>query len=229
MSSKPENRRILGAVTIGQTPRNDVVPHLRAALGDCFEIIEAGALDGLSEEEVVTQAGKAGGGVLVTRLRDGSEVRVREGLVSPRLQECIRSLESRAELILLLCTGEFPTLESSLPLLYPGPLLRNVVRSLAPSRLGVFTPARVQIESQRERWKELAHSIVIEPVSPYGPPEELETAAARLRKADVDLVAMDCIGYTPPMKRQLRSRLDRPVLLASTLLARVAAELLESN
>jgi protein AroM len=198
-------------------------------LGDRIEIIEAGALDGLSDEEVAIQAKKAGGGVLVTRLRGGSEVKVREGMVSPRLQECIRSLERRAELILLLCTGDFPPLKSPLPLLYPGPTLRNVVQSLAISRLGVLTPAREQIEPQRERWKDLVGSVVIEPVSPYGSPEELETAAARLRKADVELVAMDCIGYTPPMKRQVRSRLDRPVLLASTLLARVAAELLESH
>ncbi len=229
MSSRPGNRQTIGAVTIGQTPRDDVVPHLRVALGDRFQIIEAGALDGLSQGEVEAEAVKACGDLLVTRLRGGYEVRVREGLVSSRLQECIRSLEGRAELILLLCTGDFPRLKSFLPLLYPGPLLRNIVRSLAPSRLGVLTPAREQIEPQRQRWGGLASWIAIEPVSPYGSPEELEAGAEKLREANVDLAVMDCIGYTPPMKRRLRSRLDRPVLLASTLLARVAAELLESN
>ena len=221
------NRKTIGAVTIGQTPRDDVVPHLRTALGDRFEILEGGALDGLSEDEIKTRTGRAGGDLLVTRLRGGSEIQVREELVTPRLQDCIRSLESRAELILLLCTGDFPTLESSLPLLYPRLLLRNIVRSLAPSRLGVLTPAREQIETQHQRWSGLAGRIVVEQASPYRRPEDLDAATESLRQAGVDLAVMDCIGYTQPMKQRVRSRLERPVLLASTLLARVAAELLE--
>jgi protein AroM len=56
MSWKPEDHQTIGVVTIGQTPRRDIVPHLRSVLGDHIEIIEAGALDGLSEEEVATQA-----------------------------------------------------------------------------------------------------------------------------------------------------------------------------
>lgn len=226
MSSALSNRKTLGAVTIGQTPRQDVVPHLRTALGDRFEIIEAGALDGLSKDEIQARA-ERGGDLLVTRLRDGSEVQVREELVTPRLRDCVRKLESRAELILLLCTGDFPSLESSRPLLYPGPLLRNTVRSLAPSRLGVLTPAREQIEAQHQRWSGLAGRIVVEPASPYGRPEELDAATESLLGAGVELAVMDCIGYTQPMKQRVRSRLERPVLLASTLLAKVASELLE--
>ncbi len=227
MSPTLANRRTVGVVTIGQTPRQDVVPHLRTALGDRFEIIEAGALDGLSKVEIKARADRVGGNFLVTRLRDGSEIQVREELVTPRLQDCVRKLESRAELILLLCTGDFPSLESSLPLLYPGPLLRNTVRSLAPSHLGVLTPAREQIEPQHRRWNGFAGRVVVEPASPYGRPEELDAATESLCRAGVELAVMDCIGYTQQMKQRVRSRLERPVLLASTLLAKVASELLE--
>jgi protein AroM len=68
---------------------------------------------------------------------------------------------------------------------------------------------------------------VVEPASPYGRPEELDAATESLCRAGVELAVMDCIGYTQSMKQQVRSRLERPVLLASTLLAKVAAELLE--
>ena len=163
----------------------------------------------------------------MTRLRGGSEVLVRDELVAPRLQDCVRSLESRADLILLLCTGTFPGLESARPLLYPGPILRNIAGSLKPTILGVLTPAREQVEPQRERWRALARRVVVEPASPYGRPEELDAAAESLREANVDLAVMDCIGYTHRMKQRLRVKLNRPVLLASALLARVAAELLE--
>jgi hypothetical protein len=39
---------------------------------------------------------------------------------------------------------------------------------------------------------------------------------------------MDCIGYTRQMKRIVGAKVDRPVVTASSLLARVASELLES-
>jgi len=46
----------LGAVTIGQSPRTDIIPDLRTVLGAEVEIVEAGALDGLSPEEIRTLA-----------------------------------------------------------------------------------------------------------------------------------------------------------------------------
>ncbi len=37
---------LIGTVTIGQSPRVDLIPELRAILGEEVQIIEAGALDG---------------------------------------------------------------------------------------------------------------------------------------------------------------------------------------
>ena len=44
--------KTIGMITIGQSPRVDVVPEIREILGDGIEVLEAGALDGLSLEEV---------------------------------------------------------------------------------------------------------------------------------------------------------------------------------
>lgn len=44
----------LGVVTIGQVPRVDLVPEIRSILGEEIQIIEKGALDGLSLKEVET-------------------------------------------------------------------------------------------------------------------------------------------------------------------------------
>ena len=43
---------ILGTVTIGQAPRTDLIPEIKQFLGDGVEILEAGALDGLTLAEV---------------------------------------------------------------------------------------------------------------------------------------------------------------------------------
>ena len=41
----------IGAVTIGQSPRSDVMVDIKPILGPDIEIVEAGALDGLGKEE----------------------------------------------------------------------------------------------------------------------------------------------------------------------------------
>ena len=42
----------LALLTIGQTPRNDIVPELTCWLPDTIQVQEFGALDGQSEEEI---------------------------------------------------------------------------------------------------------------------------------------------------------------------------------
>jgi protein AroM len=221
-------KKTIGAVTIGQTPRDDVVPLIEDALGDRFEILQAGALDGLREEEIQTQFEASSGALLVTRLSSGTEVRIKESFVSPRLRECVQSLQDRSDIILFLCTGDFPEMKSSRPIISPGPLLRSVVRSFSVESVGVITPVVEQEDRQRARWGGLAHRLILDHASPYGTPEALEAAAERISRAGVDVVAMDCIGYTQQMKRVVGAKVGRPVITASSLLARVASELLES-
>lgn len=221
-----DERRAIGAVTIGQTPRDDVVTHLEVALGSGFEIIEAGALDGVDADEILSCGLVASGPLLVTRLRDGTEVRVLEGFVTSRLQARIDSLQDRVELIVLLCTGDVPKLSSAKPVLYPGPILRNLVGGLGLERLGVLTPAAEQKDAQLERWRHQAGQIIVESASPYSSIENLEASVEGFRLAGIDAVAMDCVGYTGEMKQAVRAKVGRPVLTATTLLARVVAELL---
>ena len=46
----------VGLITVGQSPRSDVVPDMAAILGGDVEILEAGALDGLSREQIAPLA-----------------------------------------------------------------------------------------------------------------------------------------------------------------------------
>ena len=45
----------IGAITVGQSPRVDLIPEIQPILGDSVEIIQAGALDGLSKEEIANE------------------------------------------------------------------------------------------------------------------------------------------------------------------------------
>lgn len=218
--------KTIGAVTIGQSPRPDVMAAIRPLLGPDVRIIECGALDEDGDDRGARRAAPepSDGPVLVTRLRDGTEVRVNPAFVAPRVERCVRRLEAEADLILLLCTGSLPPIESQRPVIWPERVLAAIVRAIRPARLGVLTPAAEQCADQRERWARLVPEVTVASASPYGSPDALEPAARALAAAGVDLVVMDCLGYTPPMRAVVRVAVGRPVLLASTALATMAAE-----
>lgn len=218
--------KCIGAVTIGQAPRPDIMSELTGFLGPDVRVIEYGALDAFGKAQVEEISSQSTGPLLVTRLRDGSEVKIGEDFLIPHLQKCVQRLQDEAELILLLCTESLPDFKSTKLVLYPGRVLFNIVRALGAQRIGVLTPAQEQLGHQQGRWSRVVPNVVVEAASPYGPPEQLQSAALTLGRNDVDLVVMDCVGYTQSMKLAVRTCVNRPVLLARSVLARVAAELI---
>ncbi|MEM2020908.1 MAG: AroM family protein [Zestosphaera sp.] len=219
--------RKVGLVTIGQSPRVDVVPEVRSILGDAdVEVVECGALDNLSREEVATLTPKEGEYVLVTRLRDGTEVKIAREKILPLMQGCINSLESSVDVVGLLCTGEFPELKSRKLLVEPSDLLLRVVESLKAGKLGVIVPDPAQVDLTRRKWRETASDIKILSVSPYtGTLDDLRKASEELR--DRDLIVLDCIGFSTEAKRAAATASGKPVIIPRTLMARVLRELLE--
>lgn len=221
-------QRILGAVTIGQAPRVDLVPEMAQWLGSDVEIREAGALDDLSREEISALAPTEGDYVLVSRLRDGSSARMAEHKILPLVQQKISELyRDGVEVVVLLCTGQFPTFQTPGLLVLPEPLVYSVTGALARERrLGVLCPDPEQVRQDRLAWQPFCREAVVCAASPYLPGDELATAAQELRSAQVDLIVMNCMGYTLDMQQQVRRIAGVPVLLARRLVARVLAELL---
>src|SRR5438093_4918451 len=98
----------VGLITVGQAPRNDVVPDMAQILGADIDILEAGALDGLSREQIAKLAPEGDDEILVTRLTDASSVFVGKSHVIPLVEARIAALEDRgATLNGLQSTGAF--------------------------------------------------------------------------------------------------------------------------
>jgi len=108
----PDKRVRVGMITIGQSPRLDVTLEIKDILGPRIEIVECGALDGLSPEEINELKPSKSEYILVTRLRDGTTVRVSREKIIDRMNRCIRKIENNVEIVVILCTGEFPMLKS---------------------------------------------------------------------------------------------------------------------
>ena len=222
----------IGTATIGQTPREDVLVEMREILGRGIEILERGALDGLGREDLRRLGAVPGEEFLVTRLRDGSEVRVAEKHIPSSVARCIADLESRGvAAIILLCTAEFPDLTCARPLLWAGRILTYTARAVLPrGRLGVLIPAAEQAPMARRKWAAVGYELVIEAASPYSSsPAELENSARRLAEARVDLVALDCIGFARRAQETVRDITGKPVLCPRTLAARIAVEVIGSQ
>jgi protein AroM len=222
----------LGAITIGQSPRDDVIPEMVPYLGDDVEIIQAGALDGLSYEEILKFEPEGDDYVLVSKLRDGRSVKFAERFILPRLQACIDKLESEgADVILFICTGVFPDIfKSSKVILYPQKILHGVTpRLIDKGKIAVITPDKEQIEQSLKKWSETGAEVIVVNGSPYGEETELEDAINELNKNNnIDIIVMDCIGYTQAMKRKVSKGTGKPVVLARTIVARVLGEILNS-
>jgi hypothetical protein len=219
----------IGGLTIGQSPRVDVLPDFLGAIDADVEVIQCGALDNLTTEEIRKLAPGGDDDILVTRLRDGVEVTLSERLILDRMKGCVRELEKRdVELIVLFCTGEFPDLEANVPLLRPNVLLERIVSSLAPrGRLCAVVPSRDQIPAAAKKWSRSGWSTCVESVSPYvGTADELRSCAERVARLGCDLVVLDCIGYSGEVRALFRKIVDKPVILPRSLLGSIAREML---
>lgn len=203
------------------------MPDLRAFLGKDVEIIEAGALDGFSPDAVGALAPRPEDDVLVTRLRDGTGIRVASRHIKPLLQRRFNELEDRVGAFMLLCTGTFAPFQSSRPILYPERIVFGLVRAIAPEpHVGVMTPDAQQIAEQRSRWRDIVSRVTVASHSPYVQGASIEGAARELAEANVNLIVLDSLGYSLAMKDLVRRVTGRPVLLPRSALAKVAQELL---
>ncbi len=221
----------IGIITIGQSPRKDITVDILPILGNKIEILEIGALDGLTRENIEKEKPINGEKGLISILNDGSSVFFSEKFIIPRLQDCIEKLEKEGvELILFLCTGKFSyNFKSKLPLFFPYDILKNLVSLFTRnSSIGVIIPKAEQIESTKNKWKPLINNVEIIPGSPYGDIKEIELAASKLKDKNIDIIILDCMGYTLEIKKLVERISGKPVILSRTLSARVVSEILDN-
>ncbi|MEW5901574.1 MAG: AroM family protein [Acidobacteriota bacterium] len=213
-------------VTIGQSPREDIVPEIAQLLDPAVRILERGALDGLSNSEIQMLKPDQGDFLLVTRLRDGSSAVVGKRKILPFLRKQIQSLANEhVRLIALLCTAEFPRLGPREILLRPSELLyRSAVSLLKRGKLGVFVPLEPQKEEAKSKWQETGYDIVVGALNPYQKLSDQGKALERMRTKDVDLVVLDCFGYSLKTALRIRHILGMPVLEPRSVLASAIRE-----
>jgi protein AroM len=222
--------RRLGTITPGQAPRADLVPMLDAALPDGVARIDVGILDGLSRAAIEeTFAPEPGGAVIVARIADGSFVVMDKAKVKRGIQTKIDALEAQGcDAILVLCTGDFDGFQTACArLIEPEKILIPTLTAMTDgAKVGVFVPLAAQIATEGGKWSGFAQEPLYAAVSPYNADDEaLEVAARDLATRGAELLMTDCMGFVEHHRAVAARASGLPVILASTLVVKLAAEM----
>jgi protein AroM len=217
-------------ITIGQSPRIDMVPEMRDIIGQDIDVLEIGALDGLSIDEVQSRFSPGKGDqILCTRMVDGTEVVIGKKPLLRAVQACIDSLnKKKVHLILLLCTGKFPVFPSATLLVEAQKIMDQFMLALCRKgdTIGLLLPLFDQCVQAMKQYRRIGAQLVPEAASPYATRDEVSRAARKLKAADPRVVFMHCMGYTQEMKEAVSRITEKPTVLARSIVARSVRELL---
>lgn len=220
-------KAVVGIVTIGHTPREDLMYEMRKALGPNIELTMCGALDEFTVAEAKKLIPKPGDQVLLVKLRDGSPMDIAKRHIAPGIQKCIdRFADSDVDLIVIACVGIFPEFKSKKLVVEPSKLLYNVTMGLmSEGRLGIIVPTSKQIQEVAEKWSRDRIDLYVLSASPWKE-AEVSDAVEKLKKLDVDMIVLDCYGFNDVAKQRIKRETGKLVIAPPTLTAGVVRELL---
>ncbi len=230
----PQKR--LGIVTIGQTPRPDLISPLANLAARC-DLEIRGALDGLSLtaiDELVSVQPKDPNAryPLVTTLSSGAVITVDESALSPLVQKRIDELdEAGVEASLLLCAGPFESLTSTSPLLRPFDIAVKTLRAMGISRLASVVPTNGQIDPSRIKWEAAGFAVSIWSLPDVPPRTSVEDWLQNMYSMataihTVECIVFDYVGYPAEVLARARKRVDVSIVDLGDLAVGVTESLL---
>ena len=219
----------LGVLSIGYSPR----PGIADDIIECcpqIEIVHAGALDGVSlgdteslrlvetisptgETDPISPSDIVAEYQLITMLNPNQIVSIERRDLLPLLQTKINELcRTDIDAILLMCTGKFPGLISSKPLIIPHDVFAAAFSWFRPAgRTAVVCPIEGQKKAAEEKWKQEGLNPFVLVASPYTD-RDIEKTGRMLQKEHFDWVILDCFGFGEATKKGLAAFVNCPVI-----------------
>ncbi len=218
----------LGFLILGKTPRPDIEKTYRQYLPD-IEFYYAGALDGLTNDEIDTLVSAPKTYPLLALLNDGSSCEIDMYALLPRLEMQAEKLkESGVEVLVLMCAGQFPDLNIDLPVIYPQRVVQAIASGISATKnIRIISPNESQLPVALQNWQQAGFSVQGKSASPLNP-EALTHAVTELENQaePADCLILDCMGFNPKSVELAKKSTSIPVLCPQRLVAKVVAELL---
>lgn len=218
----------IGTLTIGQTPRPDLIASLKQRFPDS-EIIEVGALDPLDISDLpITTKGGDGTYLLTTRMRDGSLVHVPESFLIPFMANGLKRLETKCvQAIFLLCAGTFAELSSPVPLIKPFVLAHEMLANIGICNIGIIAPIPEQVRPIRKRWEAEGFNVTVWAADATNPDEAfISEVQSHQKETQFKALVLDYVGHPAEVSQTLQKKLGMPVIdLGEIAVATLAAML----
>lgn len=202
----------IGALTISQRPRKDLLRPYYQTFPDC-DIIEAGALDTIDVSDL--SDGQDSDYPLTTTLNNGDMVTLDRDFLDPLLQSALNKLESqRCTVNILLCAGDFPNLqpEDSL-LIKPTDSAHYILRAMNITKVAVISPIAIQNKPIQAKWKKAGFQpkvwTMIDADFDY---KRVNWINQQLTlHPDVECVVLDYVGYPMESIYHFQKKVKKPL------------------
>lgn len=210
----------VGLITMGQSNRVDMKEDIEDILEPRFSIVGTGILDGYTFEEIKDKFWpKDGESFIVSIIENKKMVKISESNAFKLINEKIKALEKDNIMSnMLMCTGQFDSFDNTGLLLTPEKIINSILQGLDIKKIGIIVPEEEQIKDSFNQYSSFNPQIIA--ASPYGSMEDIAKSCAKLDK-DLDLVLLDCMGFTEDMKKIVHDATGLNILLPRTLVAGV--------
>jgi protein AroM len=205
-------------VSVGQTPRADLIGEMLANLDVPITAIELGALDGLSLREIDDLRVRPGETSIITRLADNGEIVVSKPRIEERMARLVAGFKPHEfDLVVILSTGLFRDFESTCPTVNAQRALESAVMSLAVqgASVGLIQPLQQQIDE-----------LDIPALQPYritashavdGDPGSLARALFDL--AECEFIVLNSVSFSEADREMAAKVTGKPVVLARRIIS----------
>ena len=210
---------------IGQAPRPDMMEEIYKTLGSEFCIEEYGALDGLSKDAIAALYPRSEQETLITMLRDGTQVCVREPEVQKLLEgKILQAAAEGAELAAIMCTGEF-RIDAPIPVITADDAFHRL-QTFPEScgKLGVIVPKPEQRETFASYYEAYGLPVITGSADPYGQDSAIAAEAKRLAEEGADVICLDCMGFSEKQAEMAEKASGREVRIPRTEIIKAIKE-----
>jgi DNA-binding CsgD family transcriptional regulator len=205
-------------LSVGQTPRADLIGDMLTNLDVPIEALEIGALDGLSKAEIDDLKVRPGEQSIITRLSDNTDIVVSKPRIAERMAKIAAAFHpNEFDLVVILSTGLFRDFESTCPTVNAQRAMESAVISLAAhgSSVGLIQPLQQQIEE-----------LDIPALAPYkicasyaADGDRKLLAGALVDLADAEIIVLNSVSFTEADRQMVAKASGKPVVLARRIVA----------
>lgn len=227
----PMAEPLIGLVTVGQTPRDDLRREFCGGING-RDILITGALDGRSSQEINSlQPLTSKDYPIRCSLRSGAEATVSKARLRPLVQQCVSELEEQgARLIVIGCSSDFTPLDSRVPVLSVGSTVNRLVHDLAGNgKLGCLVPLADQVTVVQEELTTAGISGIVMAAGPYDEESYVLEQALAIERAGCTLLYLRCFGFGSSWQQRVAKHVEIPVVSPVKLAATIASSLLENH